>query len=151
MTTVPYPLASGQLLVSLCTYSSVWECESTLTVPLVSAASMPSWMRVSQDSPRMTSLSRILSSLGGKSSGCTPYSSSLQYVSAFKDRGRPRSVTPTSYEGMITITFIMACIVSVFFGKGVRGDILVLPVATLFAFTQLRGTMPGAPNGFGEC
>lgn len=52
---------------------------------------------------------------------------------------------------MITITFIMACIVSVFFGKGVRGDILVLPVATLFAFTQLRGTMPGAPNGFGEC
>jgi len=50
---------------------------------------------------------------------------------------------------MITITFIMACVVSVFFGKGVRGDILVLPVATLFAFTQLRGTMPGAPNGFG--
>ncbi|KAH9839505.1 uncharacterized protein C8Q71DRAFT_704326 [Rhodofomes roseus] len=49
---------------------------------------------------------------------------------------------------MITITFIMACIVSVFFGKGVRGDVLVLPVATLFAFTQLRGTMPGAPNGF---
>ncbi|EPT05021.1 hypothetical protein FOMPIDRAFT_1093826, partial [Fomitopsis schrenkii] len=51
---------------------------------------------------------------------------------------------------MITITFIMACVVSVFFGKGVRGDILVLPVATLFAFTQLRGTMPGAPNGFGH-
>ncbi|KZT72093.1 hypothetical protein DAEQUDRAFT_755306 [Daedalea quercina L-15889] len=50
---------------------------------------------------------------------------------------------------MITITFIMACIVSVFFGKGVRGDVLVLPVATLFAFTQLRGTMPGAPSGFG--
>lgn len=52
---------------------------------------------------------------------------------------------------MITIIFIMACIVSVFLGKGIKGDVLVLPVATLFAFTQLRGTMPGAPNGFGEC
>ncbi|KAI0059255.1 hypothetical protein BV25DRAFT_1829309 [Artomyces pyxidatus] len=27
--------------------------------------------------------------------------------------------------------------------------VLVVPVATLFAFTQLRGTMPGAPTGFG--
>ena len=41
----------------------------------------------------------------------------------------------------------MACIVSVFFGKGVKG----VPVAILFAFTQLRGTMPSAPNGLGEC
>ncbi|KAI0733791.1 hypothetical protein C8Q72DRAFT_792329 [Fomitopsis betulina] len=40
------------------------------------------------------------------------------------------------------------CVVSVFFGKGVRGEILVVPVETLFAFTQLRSTMPGAPSGF---
>ncbi|KZT63814.1 hypothetical protein DAEQUDRAFT_760290 [Daedalea quercina L-15889] len=50
---------------------------------------------------------------------------------------------------LITIIFIMACIVAVFLGKGARSDFLVLPLATLFAFTQLRGTMPGAPSGFG--
>ncbi|KAH9935505.1 uncharacterized protein B0H18DRAFT_976010 [Fomitopsis serialis] len=50
---------------------------------------------------------------------------------------------------MITITFVLACIVAVFFGKGIRVEVLVLPVTTLFAFTQLRGTMPGAPPGFG--
>lgn len=52
--------------------------------------------------------------------------------------------------GLVTLTFIMACVTSVFFGKGIRADILVLPVATLFAFTQLRGTLPGAPEGFGR-
>ncbi|KAI0930473.1 hypothetical protein AcW1_009145 [Taiwanofungus camphoratus] len=51
---------------------------------------------------------------------------------------------------LVTLTFIMACVTSVFFGKGIRADILVLPVATLFAFTQLRGTLPGAPEGFGR-
>ncbi|PCH43611.1 hypothetical protein WOLCODRAFT_153664 [Wolfiporia cocos MD-104 SS10] len=50
---------------------------------------------------------------------------------------------------LVTLTFLMACITNVFFGKGVRGELLVLPVATLFAFTALRGTMPGAPPGFG--
>ncbi|KAH9935506.1 uncharacterized protein B0H18DRAFT_414920 [Fomitopsis serialis] len=50
---------------------------------------------------------------------------------------------------MITITFVLACIVCVFLGKGVRVEVLVLPVTTLYAFTQLRGTMPGAPGGFG--
>ncbi|KAH9949596.1 hypothetical protein B0H21DRAFT_688195 [Amylocystis lapponica] len=49
----------------------------------------------------------------------------------------------------ITLIFIGACIVSVFFGKGMSASVLVLPPATLFAFTQLRGTLPGAPAGFG--
>ncbi|PCH43610.1 hypothetical protein WOLCODRAFT_164581 [Wolfiporia cocos MD-104 SS10] len=50
---------------------------------------------------------------------------------------------------LITLTFIMACVTSVFFGKGIKGEVLVLPVATLFAFTQLRSSLPGAPSGFG--
>ena len=41
------------------------------------------------------------------------------------------------------------CIMSVFFGKGISSGVLVLPMGTLFAFTQLRSTLPGAPDGFG--
>ena len=37
----------------------------------------------------------------------------------------------------------------VIFGYPQRPEVLVVPVATLFAFTGLRGTMPGAPAGFG--
>lgn len=43
----------------------------------------------------------------------------------------------------------MASLMAVVLGKGVAAEVLVLPVATLFAFTQLRGTLPGAPPGFG--
>ncbi|KAH9912882.1 hypothetical protein B0H21DRAFT_704132 [Amylocystis lapponica] len=50
---------------------------------------------------------------------------------------------------LITLIFVGACVVSVFFGKGISACVLVLPPATLFAFTQLRGTLPGAPAGFG--
>ncbi|GBE81023.1 hypothetical protein BKA93DRAFT_827765 [Sparassis latifolia] len=50
---------------------------------------------------------------------------------------------------LVTLTFIGACATSVFYGKGMSAAVLVLPVATLFAFTQLRGTLPGAPAGFG--
>ena len=39
----------------------------------------------------------------------------------------------------------------VFFNFRQKSDILIIPVATLFAFTQLRGSMPGAPPGFGKC
>ena len=39
----------------------------------------------------------------------------------------------------------------VFFGFRRKSEILIVLVATLFAFTQLRGSMPGAPPGFGEC
>ncbi|OCH92302.1 hypothetical protein OBBRIDRAFT_886342 [Obba rivulosa] len=50
---------------------------------------------------------------------------------------------------VVTLTFVIACVAAVFFGKGTRAEVLVLPIATLFAFTQLRGTLPGAPSGFG--
>jgi len=51
---------------------------------------------------------------------------------------------------MITIILLLVMITTVFFGFKQRGEVLLIPVATLFAFTQLRQTMPGAPEGFGE-
>ncbi|PBK88276.1 hypothetical protein ARMGADRAFT_1034234 [Armillaria gallica] len=33
---------------------------------------------------------------------------------------------------------------------GQRNEIVIIPVGTVFAFTQLRSTMPGAPEGFGD-
>ena len=53
--------------------------------------------------------------------------------------------------GLVTLTFMATCVMSVFFGKGISSGVLVLPMGTLFAFTQLRGTLPGAPEGFGTC
>ncbi|OCH92300.1 hypothetical protein OBBRIDRAFT_727035 [Obba rivulosa] len=52
---------------------------------------------------------------------------------------------------VVTLTFLVAGVAVIFFGKGVRAEVLTLPVATLFAFTQLRSTLPGAPDGFGTC
>ncbi len=40
-------------------------------------------------------------------------------------------------------------IMTVGFGFQQRNEIVVIPVGTVFAFTQLRSTMPGAPEGFG--
>jgi hypothetical protein len=51
---------------------------------------------------------------------------------------------------MITIILLLVMITTVFFGFKQRGEVLLIPVATLFAFTQLRQTMPGAPDGFGK-
>ncbi|KAI0823761.1 hypothetical protein BC628DRAFT_1411501 [Trametes gibbosa] len=50
---------------------------------------------------------------------------------------------------LVTLTFMATCILNVFFGKGISSGVLVLPMGTLFAFTQLRATLPGAPVGFG--
>ncbi|KAI0630294.1 hypothetical protein C8Q77DRAFT_253278 [Trametes polyzona] len=50
---------------------------------------------------------------------------------------------------LVTLTFMIICVLSVFFGKGISSGVLVLPMGTLFAFTQLRSTLPGAPDGFG--
>ncbi|KAI0630293.1 hypothetical protein C8Q77DRAFT_1160643 [Trametes polyzona] len=50
---------------------------------------------------------------------------------------------------LVTLTFMITCVLNVFFGKGISSGVLVLPMGTLFAFTQLRSTLPGAPEGFG--
>lgn len=46
----------------------------------------------------------------------------------------------------------MICLImitTVFFGFRQRNEIVVVPILTVFAFIQLRSTMPGAPEGFG--
>ena len=43
--------------------------------------------------------------------------------------------------------FVTVCIVC---GYGFDVSLLLVPVATLFAITQLRSSMPGAPVGFGR-
>ncbi|KAI0675257.1 hypothetical protein C8Q78DRAFT_1067059 [Trametes maxima] len=50
---------------------------------------------------------------------------------------------------LVTLIFMVTCVMNVFFGKGISSGVLVLPMGTLFAFTQLRSTLPGAPEGFG--
>ncbi|KAK0429983.1 hypothetical protein EV421DRAFT_1913585 [Armillaria borealis] len=41
-------------------------------------------------------------------------------------------------------------IATVVFGFRQRNEIVVAPIGTVFAFTQLRSSMPGAPEGFGD-
>jgi hypothetical protein len=43
--------------------------------------------------------------------------------------------------------FVTASIVC---GYGLDAGLLLVPVATLYAVTQLRASMPGAPAGFGK-
>jgi len=57
--------------------------------------------------------------------------------------------TFTCKSGLITLILLLVMLTCVFFGFRQKGEVLVVPVATLFAFTQLRQSMPGAPAGFG--
>ncbi|KAF8509094.1 hypothetical protein JB92DRAFT_3097813 [Gautieria morchelliformis] len=50
---------------------------------------------------------------------------------------------------LVTLTLLVATVSCVIFGRGLAKEVMVIPVATLFAFVQLRGTFPGAPTGFG--
>ncbi|KAK0493699.1 hypothetical protein EDD18DRAFT_1356153 [Armillaria luteobubalina] len=68
-----------------------------------------------------------------------------------------RSALVIAYCLIITITFWMVTLViclimiaTVFFGFRQRNEIVVVPIGTVFAFTQLRASMPGAPDGFGD-
>ncbi|RXW17704.1 hypothetical protein EST38_g8158 [Candolleomyces aberdarensis] len=60
------------------------------------------------------------------------------------------SIVSTIAIWLITIILALVMITTVFFGFKQRGEVLLIPVATLFAFTQLRQSMPGAPDGFGD-
>ncbi|KAF6748202.1 hypothetical protein DFP72DRAFT_1074470 [Ephemerocybe angulata] len=60
------------------------------------------------------------------------------------------SIVSTISIWLITIILALVMITTVFFGFKQRGEVLLIPVATLFAFTQLRQSMPGAPDGFGD-
>ncbi|KAK0463389.1 hypothetical protein IW261DRAFT_1575742 [Armillaria novae-zelandiae] len=68
-----------------------------------------------------------------------------------------RSTLVIVYCVIITITFwmvtLMICLImiaTVFFRFRQRNEIVVVPIGTVFAFTQLRASMPGAPEGFGD-
>ncbi|KAK0472984.1 hypothetical protein IW261DRAFT_1423958 [Armillaria novae-zelandiae] len=49
---------------------------------------------------------------------------------------------------LITIMICLVMVMTVAFGFQQRNEIVVVPIGTVFAFTQLRLTMPGAPDGF---
>ncbi|KAF8994989.1 hypothetical protein BDQ17DRAFT_1042938 [Cyathus striatus] len=49
---------------------------------------------------------------------------------------------------LITLIFV-GSVMKVMFGYKQPKEALGVPIATLFAFSSLRGTMPGAPSGFG--
>ncbi|KAK0444648.1 uncharacterized protein EV420DRAFT_1574188 [Desarmillaria tabescens] len=51
---------------------------------------------------------------------------------------------------LITLAICFVMIMTVGFGFRQRNEIVVVPVGILFAFIQLRSTMPGAPDGFGD-
>ncbi|PBK64102.1 hypothetical protein ARMSODRAFT_1088225 [Armillaria solidipes] len=66
-----------------------------------------------------------------------------------------RSALVIVYCLIVTLTFwlvtLMICLVmiaTVVFGFRQRNEIFMVPIGTVFAFTQLRSTMPGAPEGF---
>ncbi|PBK68449.1 hypothetical protein ARMSODRAFT_1085393 [Armillaria solidipes] len=68
-----------------------------------------------------------------------------------------RSTLIIAYCLIITFTFwlvtLMICLImiaTVIFGFRQRNEIVVVPIGTVFAFTQLRSAMPGAPDGFGD-
>ncbi|KAK0191858.1 hypothetical protein F5146DRAFT_1119907 [Armillaria mellea] len=67
-----------------------------------------------------------------------------------------RSTLIIAYCLVITVTFwmvtLMICLIMIttmVFGYRQRNEIVVVPIGTVFAFTQLRSTMPHAPEGFG--
>ncbi|KAF5348056.1 hypothetical protein D9758_010006 [Tetrapyrgos nigripes] len=60
------------------------------------------------------------------------------------------SIVATIAIWLVTLILLLVMITSVFFGFRQKGEVLVVPVATLFAFVTLRQSMPGAPEGFGD-
>ncbi|KAK0452191.1 uncharacterized protein EV420DRAFT_1559363 [Desarmillaria tabescens] len=59
-------------------------------------------------------------------------------------------LTITLIFWLVTLMICLIMITTVVFGFRQRNEIVVVPIGTVFAFTQLRSTMPGAPEGFGD-
>ncbi|KAK0434191.1 hypothetical protein EV421DRAFT_1992782 [Armillaria borealis] len=49
---------------------------------------------------------------------------------------------------LVTLMICLIMIATVVFGFRQRNEIIVVPIGTVFTFTQLRSSMPGAPEGF---
>ncbi|KAK0477784.1 hypothetical protein IW261DRAFT_1420635 [Armillaria novae-zelandiae] len=58
--------------------------------------------------------------------------------------------SPTFSMGLVTLMICLIMIATVVFGFRQRNEIVVVPIGTVFAFNQLRSSMPGAPDGFGD-
>ena len=52
--------------------------------------------------------------------------------------------------GLVSLALMMLTIRAAVFRHNIETAVLVLPVATMIAFAQLRASMPNAPAGFGE-
>lgn len=50
---------------------------------------------------------------------------------------------------LITLVVLAAFIFSIILGRKLPREVMIVPITTLFTFTQLRETLPGAPVGFG--
>jgi len=62
-----------------------------------------------------------------------------------------RRVRLKNCPGAISLVLLFITIKAMIFGYKVDVSVLLVPVATLFAFTTLRGSLPGVPSGFGMC
>ncbi|PBK88138.1 hypothetical protein ARMGADRAFT_1084777 [Armillaria gallica] len=61
-----------------------------------------------------------------------------------------RSTLVIAYCLIITFTFCLSTLAQGYCPYGhSRNEIVVVPIGTVFSFTQLRSSMPGAPEGFG--
>lgn len=56
---------------------------------------------------------------------------------------------PSVHIRPVTLMICLIMIATVIFGFRQRNEIVVVPIGTVFAFTQLRSAMPGPPDGFG--
>ena len=54
------------------------------------------------------------------------------------------------FLGLISLAQMAAMIKAVFFHHRIETAVLILPIATMIAFAQLRGSFPNAPMGFGK-
>ncbi|KAK7039884.1 hypothetical protein R3P38DRAFT_2696005 [Favolaschia claudopus] len=50
---------------------------------------------------------------------------------------------------LVTIAFLWITVAAFIWDHEIVAEMFVLPIATLFAFTSVRGSLPGAPTGFG--
>ncbi|KAK0229678.1 hypothetical protein EDD85DRAFT_794160 [Armillaria nabsnona] len=71
------------------------------------------------------------------------------YFSTVADYGDEKDLFLLHFSGMVTLMICFIMIATVVFGYRQWNKIVVIPIGTVFTFTQLRSTIPGAPKGFG--
>ncbi len=69
--------------------------------------------------------------------------------SSFPTLSRTMPLTSCIRIGLLTLMICLIMIATVVFSFRQRNEIVVVPIGMVFAFTQLRSSMPGIPDGFG--